>query len=272
MNDCIRLAVKEDIPALCDIWQECFPDSREYIELFYRNNFDRINVLACIEGGKPVSAVHLIDASLINNNIAQPAKLIYATGTLPQYRKRGYTSALIKHAVAEAKESGYALFLKPSSPATAEFYKSFGFEEGAALNIISPEVSGGQKFSIYDLDADEYNAMREAAFSDISHIKWDMAHIDWCIKENEYFSGKTLGINYNGKDYFILAYPEDKALIINETDLSVEALGEIGGALCEIFGTEQIKAYMPAAPCEGNVSILLCNAKITNPYINLIMI
>ena len=117
--------------------------------------------------------------------------------------------------------------------------------------------------------------MREEVFGEMPHIKWDGAHIKWCIDENEYFSGRTLGIKYKNKDYILLGYPEDKTLIINETDLSLNQLKEISGALCDIFGTEIIKAYMPASPLrEGEkiTSALMYNTDVDNPYINMIMI
>ena len=274
MNDNIRLAEKDDISALCEIWSSCFSDGKEYIELFYKNNFDRIETLVFRLDEKPVSMLHLIDADLIYKNKSQKAKFIYATGTLPDYRKKGCMSALIKQITAEAKKGGWALFLKPSSPATAKLYKSFGFEEQAALNLITVFPDEKKPISVYNLLQSEYNRMREDAFHNVSHVKWDDAHIKWCIDENEYFSGKTLGVKYDNKDYFLLGYPEDNALIINETDLSVNQLKSISGSLCSIFGTEIIKAYSSAACGEGeeSVSVMLYNSTIDNPYINMIMI
>ena len=274
MHDNIRLAEIADIPALCDIWQQCFADGRDYIELFYKSNFERIKIYAYIKDGRPVSMLHLVDADFICKDKTQPAKLIYATGTLPFCRKKGCMSALIRQVTAEAKNGGYALFLKPSSPSTADFYKSFGFEEQAALNIVNISPAVNQPLSVCDLSFGDYNRMREAALNDISHVKWNDAHIKWCVDENEYYSGKTLGIKYDNKDYFLLGYPEDGTLIINETDLSVNQLGEFGALLCSVFGTENIKAYMPADCAAGadTVFTLLYNSEIENPYINLIMI
>ena len=274
MHDNIRLARKGDIPALCDIWQQCFSDGREYIELFYQNNFERIKTYALFSDGKPVSMLHLIDADIVCKEKNQPAKFIYATGTLPSYRKKGCMSALIKQVTAEAKEGGYALFLKPSSPSTAEFYKSFGFEERAALNLITIVSDEKQSLSPFELSFSDYNRMREAAFGEIPHIKWGDAHIKWCIDENEYYSGKTLGIKYDNKDYFLMGYPEDGVLIINETDLSVNQLAGLSGSLCDYFKTNTIKAYVPA-DCESGENTafaLLYNSQVKNTYINLILI
>lgn len=274
MDSIIRPAVKEDIPALCEIWKQCFPDSDDYIKLFYKNNFERIKILAFYADGKPVSMLHLIDAELKDGNEIQAAKFIYATGTLPEYRRKGCMGALIKQITADADKGGYALFLKPASPATAEYYKRFGFEKTAFLNLVTLTPNEKQPLTVFDLTYEKYNRMREDAFCGVSHIKWDGAHIKWCIEENEYFSGKTLGIKYKNKDYFLLGYPERGSLIINETDLSLNELSEISGSLCGIFGTERIKAYMPDHCEEGEkiTSSLLYNTNTNNPYINMIMI
>lgn len=273
MNEKIRLAEKNDIPALCEIWEKCFSDSREYIELFYKNNFERIKIFAYCEDGKPVSMLHLIDADLIKKEKRQAAKFIYATGTLPNYRKNGCMSALIKFVTDLADKDSFALFLKPSSPAASKFYKSFGFEEKSALNIVSINPADSKPLTAFDLSFIEYNRMRETAFNEISHIKWDDAHIKWCVEENEYFSGKTLGINYDNKEYFLMGYPENNELVINETDLSVNQLNEISASLCDVFGTKTVKAYMPVCDEGDNyVSVLLYNLQTDRPYINMIMI
>lgn len=275
MDDGIRPAVKQDIPALCEIWKSCFSDSEEYIRLFYQNNFERIKALAYFADGKPVSMLHLLDATFKYKNSSQPAKFIYATGTYPEYRKKSYMSAIINYVTEMADKNGYALFLKPSSPSTAAFYKSFGFEAESALNLVTLFPSEKQPLAVYELSFTEYNRMRNAAFSAISYVEWDNAHINWSIEENKYFSGKTLRIDLKGKKYFLLGYPEDNTLIINETDLSVSQLRELSGSLCDIFGTKLIKAYMPDFSCEEGerfTSSLLYNTRVSNPYVNMILI
>jgi GNAT superfamily N-acetyltransferase len=275
MDSGIRPAEKQDIPALCEIWEQCFDDSREYIELFYQSNFDRVKTLVYCRDGRPVSMMHLIDAVFRDGEKCQPARFVYATGTLKEYRNKGSMSALIKHITEAADKDGYALFLKPSSPSTEEFYKSFGFKPETALNTVNITPAENSPLTVWDISYSDYNRMREAAFDGALHVQWDDAHISWCIDENEYFSGKTLGIKYENKDSFLMGYPENGTLVINETDLSVKELSKISGALCGIFGTKRIKAYIPSAPgAEGEkaVTALLYNSRTDNTYINMIMI
>jgi len=273
--DNIRLAKKQDIPALCEIWKHCFQDSEEYIRFFYERNFERIQVLAYYADNKPVSMIHLINASFESGEKCQNAKLIYAVGTLPKWRNNGCMGALLSALTKSSKEEGFALFLKPSSPSLFEYYAKFGFVKASSFRLVKFAAGKMQNISCRELSAEEYNKMRENAFCSIPHVKWDNAHILWCIEENELFSGRTLRINYDNRDYFIMAYPENETLVINETDLSLKQLKAIGGFLCSVFKTEKLEAYLCPQTCregEKTVSNLVYNSEIENPYINLIMI
>ena len=275
MENGIKIAKSDDIPALCSVWRQCFPDSDEYIRCFYKENFNRISVLTYCLDGKPVSMMHLIDSSLKDSDRSQEAKFIYATGTLSEHRGKGFMGELIKAVTKKADEEGFALFLKPSSQKTMRYYQKFGFSPGSGLSLLQIASPQAQPLKISPLSAEEYNSLREAAFSDTAHASWDDAHIGWCIEENAFFSGKTLEIRFEDNRFFLLAYPEKDRLIIDETDLSASQLEAVGGSLCSLFKTQSIEACMPAhcsGQGENKIPILSYNSVFKNPYINLIMI
>ena len=275
MENGIRPAKKQDIPALCAIWKQCFPDSDDYIRYFYRENFERIEVPVYSLGGTPVSMLHLIDASLVDAERSQNAKLIYAAGTLPDHRGKGYMRALLKAVTGMADKKNLALFLKPASAHTQHYYQSFGFLPDGGFRLLDIAPTEASPLSVYALSAEEYNRRREAAFADIPHARWENDHIRWCMEENAYFSGKTLAIDYENHDYFLLGYPENGTLVINETNLSIAQLKALSGALCTQFQTKKITAYLPkesGAQGDASLPLLLYHAAVNHPYINLIMI
>ena len=275
MKPILRPAVKADIPALCRIWEACFSDSRDYIEYFYRENFERIETLLIAVDEVPVSVVHMLPACLEGASVSQRAKFIYAVGTLPEHRSNGYMSKLISTITADAKQQGNALFLKPSSPTMTEFYARFGFEKGSSFRLVSLDATATQPLEAEEISAVEYNRMRDAAFSGAPYVRWDDAHIQWCIDENRYFSGKTLKIIIDGSEYFMMGYPEKDTLIINETDLPLSRMKLLSTAFCEMFGTKRIKAYLPSFSCkEGEcvLSSVFYNAPSASAYVNLILI
>ena len=275
MNTEIRRAKESDIPILCEIWKHCFSDTEEYIKYFYSENFSRIEILVLCVDNKPVSMVHLLDASFTESGNSQPAKLIYATGTLPEHRKKGYMGSLIKQVCESSKQKGYALFLKPSSPPLVDYYNKFGFEIASRFSLATlyPRENQGEAYS--EISYEEYNRMRNKAFSKTPYVKWDNEHLKWCVEENEFFGGKTLSLNLDGQKHFLMAYPEGKTLVITETSLSYKQLRLISGDLCHMFGSKLIKAYMPSGSCTDGkdiISAVTYNAQLCSPYVNLILI
>ena len=275
MKESIRIAEKKDIPALCEIWKESFSDSDEYIRYFYSENFERIKVLVYDVDSKPVSAVNIIDAEFVNKNESRKAKYLYAGGTLLAHRKKGYFNALLKFIVETETMHGWGLFLKPASQKLTEYFVQLGFEIDSYFRFLTVSPGSFQPISALDISYSDYNRMRNKAYSNLPFVRWDDAHLCWCVKENEYYSGRTLKITIDQKDYFLMGYPEDKTLIINETNLSPDQIRQASRALCDLFGTEQIKAYMPDFSCKEGERILssvVYNLPVRNTYTNLILI
>ena len=275
MDTGVRMAQQRDIPTLCGIWQDCFHDPDGYVRFFYRENFDRISVPVYTVDDQPVSMLHLLDAVFVDGAEKRAAKLIYAAGTLPRYRHSGCMGTLLRHVTEQAEQTGSALFLKPASPYLADYYKAFRFEEDAGLRLVTVTPEEERPFSYTSLSPEAYNRMRNAAFSGRPYAMWPDRHVRWCVSENEWFGGKTLAIEMDGAAFFLTGAPEGDALLITETNLSLPQLKRASGALCALFGTGLLKAYLPADSCaEGReiVSSLVFNAPLRHTYVNLILI
>ena len=97
----------------------------------------------------------------------------------------------------------------------------------------------------------------------------------YCVAENGFLGGKTIAIELDGTDYFLMGAPKDGTLLVTETNLSLSQLRKIGGALCAMFDADRIKAYLPDYSCsEGEiiVSSVTFNAPSWNTYVNLLLI
>lgn len=271
----IRLADERDIPELCELWQSCFPDAGDYVRYFYRENFSRISVPVCALDGKPVSMVHLMDASFEDGPDRYPVRFVYAVGTLPCCRSRGFMRSLLLSVARSAKEGGYGLFLKPA-PHLEQFYADLGYALDSRFRVFSaaPEPGGGEELSLAPLSADEYGRLRNAAFSHRPFVKWPDAHVRWCVDENAYCGGRTLSLSLDGRTFFLMACPDGGVLRVTETDLSPAQLRLAASALCSLFGTARLEAYLPEASCrEGPavVSSVVFNAPLRNTYANLLL-
>ena len=275
MRSEIRLADERDIPDLCELWQSCFSDTEEYIRFFYRENFSRISVPVYTLNGKPVSMIHLMDAAFADGPDEHPVRFVYAVGTLPACRKNGFMRSLLLSAARSAKEKGYGLFLKPS-PHLAEYYAALGFvlDNRFRLFAADPEPAGRKDVSFTSISAEEYNRLRNAAFSGRPFVKWPDAHVRWCVDENAFCGGRTISLSLDGNTHFLMGYPDDGVLRVTETDLGPEKLRQAASALCERFGTARLEAFLPEESCrEGEtlVSSVVYNTPLRRTYANLLL-
>ena len=271
----IRLATEEDIPVLTELWNSCFGDSEEYIRFFYRENFSRIRVPVYTLNDKPVSMIHMMDASFANGKDEYLVKFIYAVGTHPDCRSKGYLRSLLISEGDSAKASGYGLFLKPSH-ALVNYYSALGFIEDSRFRIFSvePEPDEQNDLLFSPLSAEEYNRLRNIAFSKHPFVKWPDDHTRWCIDENNFCGGQTISLTINDNKHFLMGYPVEGVLRITETDLDPKQLRSAASGLCKLFGVSRIEAYLPEEVFRGGpavVSSLVFNAPLRHTYANLLL-
>ncbi len=275
MQPNIRFAFEQDIPSLVDIWKSCFPDPEEYIRLFYRENFNRIRILVYTLDGKPVSMIHLMDASFADGLQNDPVKFIYAVGTIPSLRCKGYMRTLLIYAEECAKKDGYGLFLKPSQ-GMEDYYSTLGFVEDSRFRIFTsgscPDCGKDVSFAL--ISAEEYNHLRDNAFSVRPYVKWPDSHIRWCVNENAFCGGQTISLTFDGNTHFLIGTPDEDVLRITETDLSPEQLRSVSSAVINFFGVSRLEAFLPEyALQEGPtvISSLIFNAPQRRTYANLLL-
>lgn len=275
MNNEIRLAEDWDIPALCEIWKVCFCDNEDYVRFFYRENRGHVTSTVYTVDDRPVSMLHWFDVTFVNGAERRKAKYLYAGGSLPEYRKNGYYGALIKYVEDYAKENGLILFGKPATQSLIPYYGTFDFIPDACFRLVTVRPEKRIAINAHPLSPEEYNSMRNRAFCSRPYAAWPDRYVKYCVAENAFLGGKTVAIELDGSDYFLMGAPKDGTLFITETSLSPSQLKKIGGALCAMFETDLIKAYLPDNSCgEGEeiVSSVTYNAPSWNTYVNLLLI
>ena len=275
MDNQIRLAKEQDIPALCRIWNICSGDSEDYVRFFYRENLDHVTTTVYDIDGCPVSMLHWFDATFVNGEKRQKAKYLYAGGSLPEYRQNGYYGALIRYVCAYAKENGVVLFGKPANNRLIPYYVTFGFIPDACFKLVTVQAGKKTPLVVQTLSPEEYNRLRNAAFRFHPHVEWDDRYVRYCVAENAFLGGKTLAIEIDGSMHFLMGEPKKDFLLITETDLSLPQLTKISGALCALFNVNVLRAYLPDYSCskgEEIVSSVIYNAPLHNTYVNLLLI
>lgn len=271
----IRTAEERDIEALCRIWNVCFGDGEDYVRFFYRENLGHIMTAVYAVDDQPVSMLHWFDALFADGDDLLDAKFLYAGGSLPEYRKHGYYTALFHYVEEYAKNNNCALFGKPVRRDIIPYYQKLGFEQDASLKLVTvyPQIKETVGFS--PVSPEDYNRMRDKAFSSHPYVKWSDRHVRFCINETAFFGGRTLKVKLDGCEYFIMCAPQKDELKVIETNLSLNRLNRAAHALCETFSVKYLKAYLPDylySEGEDVVSSIVYNAPLRNTYVNLILI
>ena len=274
MNSGIRLAGERDIPALCEIWKDCFHDPDDYLRFFYRECFDIVTAAVYTVDGNVVSMLHWFDTSFVDGEETLDAKFLYAGGTHPAYRHKGYYGDLFGYVKDYAKKNGCAIFGKPACRDLLPYYKAIGLEPDAYFRLVTVLPGEKEEFSVTPLSPEEYNRMREEAFSSHPHVRWSDRYVRFSVAENAFFGGEVLAVVMDGSSHFLMCTPQGDTLRVTETDLSPGQLRRAAGLLCERFGADRLRAYLPDYLCgEGEeiVSSIVYNAPRRNTYVNLIL-
>ena len=117
--------------SLTDLWNRVFGDSCDFIELIFKPEYDgAVLCFAEIEEDKAVSAFYLIKNTLKYENELFDGYYLYAAATLPEYRKFGIMSKLIREAQGFCRENSIDFIsLVPSEESLYGYYSRFGFEK-----------------------------------------------------------------------------------------------------------------------------------------------
>lgn len=106
------------------LWKDVFGDSDEFIDEFISFYYREENMLTIEKEEMLLSMLHLIPFRFKEESVG----LIYALGTTPGARNRGYATELIKEAIERGSKNGYtAIMLIPESEELHVFYEKYGF-------------------------------------------------------------------------------------------------------------------------------------------------
>lgn len=127
-----RLATREDLEDLKEIWRLCFGDEESFIALYFQSR-DWISETAILEAdGRIVSMLTMIPVRMVDETgVSCSASMLYAIATHPNYRKRGYADRLIEFSnqYLVSKQTNISL-LVPASEELFRFYEKLGYQNG----------------------------------------------------------------------------------------------------------------------------------------------
>jgi GNAT superfamily N-acetyltransferase len=119
----IRIPRPHELEDLRKIWQSSFSvdDKRLFFTFFYNPELCRVVII----DNTPVAMGFLVPVGNLKDSTGQahPCAFIYALATLPEFRDRGFASAVVKHLTDAGVSAGYtAIALCPSEDSLFEYY------------------------------------------------------------------------------------------------------------------------------------------------------
>jgi predicted acetyltransferase len=121
----MRLCTRKDEPDLREMWRVCFGDPPTYIDYFFENRFDPYNAVCLEEDGRIPAAMHIVPYEVdIRGNAFTTAYLV-GVATLPEYRMRGMSKALIREGLRLCRQRGYRF--SHLYPFLHSFYARLGY-------------------------------------------------------------------------------------------------------------------------------------------------
>ncbi len=119
--------VKEQEKAeIYNLWHICFGDTKKYMDWYFSKVYKTENTLALYCDGKIASSLQIIPYTLKLKDKEILCGYVAGVSTLPQFRYRGFSKALMEKADEVMKERGYsAAFLIPFN---FDFYKKHGYK------------------------------------------------------------------------------------------------------------------------------------------------
>lgn len=247
----ICYANKSMIPALKEIWKDCFHDPEEYIDLFFREFFQENKVIVYVYENQPVSMATLIPASLTIGGRQKRVYYVYAVATAIKFQGKGFSSKLLGYIHAELE---YETFLQPATDSLMDFYRKNGYHPifTRTFYLVNSEKRSDESVSVSEVpiqtqcnyqiitenEASLYKKIRDKAFQGEGYISFPERVISYAIKENAFTGGDTLLVNHK---YIVMYRIEEDTLMIRETTMPTEILLELESVLFNKLSYKTLK-------------------------------
>ena len=140
----IRLSSPKYKEKMYSLWQSCFGDDGETIDMFFKNSFSYENAVICTDKAEVVSQLFLLPEKLSIGEKEYFAYYIYAAATAESYRKQGIMGSLLEFtsSLAADRKADY-LFLVPATENLFDYYEKFGFYKALYAEKTVFKLTGG---------------------------------------------------------------------------------------------------------------------------------
>lgn len=172
----IRLSSPKYKEKMYSLWQSCFGDDGETIDMFFKNSFSYENAVICTDKAEVVSQLFLLPEKLSIGEKEYFAYYIYAAATAESYRKQGIMGSLLEFtsALAADRKADY-LFLVPATEKLFDYYEKFGFYKALYAEKTVFKLAGGKPLDIKSAEPSDIKKAalkREKLLKGVNRVVW----------------------------------------------------------------------------------------------------
>ena len=229
-------------PQLRALWRQCFEDSENYIDFFFRNRFAPENTEVWLCEDEAVAMAHLMDASVDGQKVWYG----YAVAVDPGEQGRGFATALQRRVMSERP-----YIVRPASVGLEDFYAHVGLKCTYFARAAWLDAAYGALPAAKNCTPQRYNQLRNARFTGRWDVRWDDAAVDYALRENAFCGGLCVEFPEGAA----LVLPVGDALRVRETTMKEDDALRLLPALAARLGCQQVHIVLPE---DASVGELMC--------------
>ena len=249
----IDYAGRELFSSVQRIWRTCFGDNSDYTGFLFDRLLGPEDVLAYFpEPEKPAAMLCLQPFTLATPHGNADAAYIFGVATLPEWRGKGLSTALLEEAGRRLAAKGTALSaLVPAGEKMFDFYAKRGYETAFSVKKAvyrAEQVSAREKTcSLTPTPFSRLAEMRDAFFAGRTlFVRWGTHYLDYIDAETRALGGDVLSISCENHEGYVVCYPYRQSLIVKEWAVPEEMFAATFAALHARYRREEYRFHLPA--------------------------
>ena len=222
-----------DREAIETMWEQCFGDSKEFIDFYMENRMTELNMLVIQRQGRPVSMATFLPADIQTPMGNLEGYYVYAVATLPEYQGQGLSTRILEFAQQHWQKP---LLLSPAESSLRIFYAKRGFQPVYVPKFYALQPAATQdEVELKPATAKEYKHIRDEHWQGPGYVAWLEEDIAYAMKHAAFQQGESLLFTNQQGQQLVMYTIDGNTMRIVETTLELSQLPGLLPALRQRF-------------------------------------
>lgn len=241
-------------PELSKLWQVCFNEPKRYPDYFLNNYFRPEDCLVYRVSGKIAAAVYLLPAEIVLDGATAQAHYIFAAGTSPRFRSRGFMASLLAYAAIYGAKRGdrYSIVL-PAEQSLYAFYEKNGYFDYYKIRSVRvprarlKQMAEGNSCGRVLASSAELNRVRNSILSRRKgSVLWSRERFHFTVGFGATYGDQLVCAGPMGhRSYAICRKTDEKTCSVRETMISPNGFPELAAAVLRQVPAEVYEFRLP---------------------------